>query len=170
MENAAQNFSLICESCVYVHVDVMTACQHVAVGVKTAMHWNRNSICVSRCYHFYPSLYLKCLKARFITSWMSPSKRGWRGIWIERKICTLFWIHSVTCMVGNEQLIKTMCPKCWCYVVYVWWVLYFLESMTWSRICKCFCFNAVTFSHKWSEKCCIWTTDVKEVFNQRRAC
>lgn len=40
-----------------------------------------------RCLHSYPSLYLKCLKAKFITSWISPSKRGWRGIWIKRECC-----------------------------------------------------------------------------------
>lgn len=33
----------------------------------------------------YPSLYLKCLKARFTTSWISPSKRGWRGICFDKK-------------------------------------------------------------------------------------
>lgn len=41
------------------------------------------------CLHSYPSLYLKCLKAKFITSWISPSKRGWRGIWIKRECCNL---------------------------------------------------------------------------------
>lgn len=44
-----------------------------------ASYWGL--IYVSKCGLSHPSLYLKCLKARFMTSWMSPSKRGWRGIW-----------------------------------------------------------------------------------------
>lgn len=62
---------------------VTTAEEHA----KRSKQWINKSTnpCWVECLHSYPSLYLKCLKAKFITSWMSPSKRGWSGIWIKRE-------------------------------------------------------------------------------------